>query len=813
MLSSVSLSVIAPRVAPPSRSVAVLQPSRPPIQRTPISRWRTILTTLIAMLTATWVSACGGGGGGDGATQPPGPQPAITLTIPAPNAAVVVGSSTAVALVITRSGGFTGAVTLAVSGAPTGVAAVFIPSTIDATTTSAILTLTAGGTAAAGASTLTVTATGSGVSSQSAVVQLTVTAPVVQSSFTLTAAPAALSVAAGQTGSTAIAIARSAGFTGAVTLSLDGPPAGIVGTFTSSPTTAASASLAISVASTVAAGNYTLTARGAASGAADRVITITLTVTTALPVGFSIAVDPVEFEVPAGGGWSANGIVSIVRNSGFTGAVNVSVSTLAGSALTIVGVSPAVIAAGATGANLIAIAGDGVAPGVYAGTVKVSATGFADQTAPVRVRVSAPSTGTIVWQYCNASRVPRFFAVRDGATGAWRHVVPAGSATPSATSPTTFSFSLTQSTGAVATVNLGEKTSSSTLIEGHDWKVFYMTAQEITEQGAQECIRYPYVTTRAATGTITGYTSFDAVLPSAGKYAIAGVGSTGPLTTSLSFSNLQPGPFDFLVTRSSFNSVNAPIVVQSIVLQRGLDPANGAAIPAVSFATAGVAPAIASVTFGNFGTEPFTTAQSLLTANGLNGLMSAVAGYAIAARPWYGVPADRLIAGDVHQIVASTTTTSARRSIIAYSRAVSARSLDFGSPLTAPTVTAGAAGASPWIVRATGTLSGDYTGRASMYLRETFADPRTMTMVATRGGLGAGSTYDVAVPDLSTATGFTFFWNFRRGNAVAWTVTGGEGDPGGPDETFCILSGICPVKAVDGAVYKSAQQKGTVNVP
>ena len=100
-----------------------------------------------------------------------------------------------------------------------------------------------------------------------------------------------------------------------------------------------------------------------------------------------------------------------------------------------------------------------------------------------------------------------------------------------------------------------------------------------------------------------------------------------------------------------------------------------------------------------------------------------------------------------------------------------------------------------------------------MYLRESFADPRTMTIVATRGGLGGANAYDIAVPDLSVATGFTNFWNFHRGVGVAYTVTGGEGDAGGPNETFCIFVGYCPAKAVDGAVYKSAQASGTVTVP
>jgi hypothetical protein len=57
-------------------------------------------------------------------------------------------------------------------------------------------------------------------------------------------------------------------------------------------------------------------------------------------------------------------------------------------------------------------------------------------------------------------------------------------------------------------------------------------------------------------------------------------------------------------------------------------------------------------------------------------------------------------------------------------------------------------------------------------------------------------------------------WCERRAcTSVAYTVTGGEGDPGGPNEASCMLSGICFVKAVDGVTYKSAQAIGTVVVP
>lgn len=766
----------------------------------------------LAVAVAVVLAGCGGGGGGNnngGVTNPPPAAGTLTLTVPSPSASVTVGGSASVSISIARGGSFTGNVSLAVSGLPGGVAGTFTPSTLDPTQTAATLNLSAATNAVQGVSTLTVTATASGVSAQTATVQLVV----VQPAITILATPAALTIVAGQTGTAAISIGRSAGYTGAVTLTLDNPPNGITGSFTLSSTQGNSSTLGLTVAASVAPGAYPVTIKATAPGAADKSLALSLTVTASLPLGFSIGVDPVEFELPAGKGWSTNGIVTVQRLGGFTGAVTVSIAPPVGSIGSVIGATPTTVTAGETATNMLALAADGTPPGVYPATVRVSAPGFADQTTQVRLRVSPPSTGNIQWKFCNASRVPRYFAVRDG-NGAWRHIVPSGPAAATRTDPAIFAFSLSQPTAAVAMVSLGEKTSASPLIQGFRWDVYYMTAQEIVDRAADECVRYPDATTRTASGTLTGYQSFDAVLPSASYKALASTGSTGVLSTSLSLRNLQPGPFDLFVTRSSFTQGgNVPIVALQLILKRSLDPASGGALPALSFVADGVTPAAGTVTFANTNGETFSFVSSFLTAQGLNAPFHASAGYSVLSRSWYGVPAAQLQPGDLHQLVATTGNASARRAVIAYATQVSTRTLDFGPTLSAPTVAGGSGAIPPWIVRATGTLSSDYTARASLYLRETIADPRALMIIATRGALGSGSSYDVAVPDLTNATGFTAFWNLRRGASVRWTMTGGEGDPGSTEEVLCIQVGLCDVKAVAGAVYKSAQATGTVVVP
>ena len=761
---------------------------------------------LTQALVVAIVAGCSGGGGETTASTPPVQPGTLILGAPTPSVSINVAGTGTVTLTITRGGSFTGAVSLSLSGLPAGVTGSFAPASLDASSTSSVLTLNAGTTATAGTTAITIAASGAGVSTQSTMVQLTV----VQPTISLALSAPTLSVTTGQTGTTTVSITRSVGFSGAVSFVLESVPTGVTGSFASSPTNGTTSVLTVTVGATAVAGTYNMTLRGSAAGVQDKTATVVLIVAASGPVGFTIAVDPVEFELPAGRGWSTNGFVTIARVNGFTGPVNVAVQGLSFPA--VIGATPSTIASNAVSTNTLAFVIDGAAPGVYGGTVKVSAPGFADQTTPIRLRVSLPSSGGITWKFCRADRVPRYFAVRDG-NGAWTHVVPSGPASPTDADPATFSFNLSQATASVAMINLGEHTSTSPLIEGFNWTVHYMTTQEIVALAAQECVSSPNVTTRTASGTVTGYQSFDAIVATAARLGQANVGSTGPLSTSLSMRNLPNGPFDLLVSRTAFTSISNPIVVRGIVLRRGLDPAPGGTVAGIDFASGeATPPATATLTFGNSKGENFFAAQTFLTTNGLIGLFSSTGSYASPARTWQGVPTAKLIAGDLHQVVATTANAAIRRQIITFSNEVTTKTLNFGPVLSVPVVTASTTTGGGFL-RAVGSLAPDYVARVAMYYREAIPDPRTMTITASRGWLGGTSAYDVSIPDLSAAIGWMNAYNVRRSAAVAWTVTGGPGDPGGPFASFCLLSGICPVKPLDGTTYYSAQATGTVIVP
>ncbi len=125
-------------------------------------------TLLLSLLTAC--------SGGDTPVQPPPVQtPTASIALGAATGTVLAGNSTTIAVTVTRGGGFAGAVTLGVTGAPAGVTV--SAQTVAAGATTAALNVVTTTAAVPGTTTLTVAGTGTGVTIASQTVALTVTAP------------------------------------------------------------------------------------------------------------------------------------------------------------------------------------------------------------------------------------------------------------------------------------------------------------------------------------------------------------------------------------------------------------------------------------------------------------------------------------------------------------------------------------------------------------------------------------------------------------------------------------------------------------
>jgi hypothetical protein len=217
-------------------------------------------------------------------TVNPAPTPNFTLSA-SPNAVTVTqggtpGTST---ITVTRTGGFTGAVTLGASGQPAGVTVTFSPNPATGATSTA--TFTASATATTGSFPVTISGTAPGITgSRTTSVGLTVNAPQTPN-FSLAANPAAVGVTQGGTaGTSSIAITRTGGFTGAVTLSATGQPTGVNVAFSPNPATGATSTATFTASATATTGTFPVTISGTAAGiSGPRTTTVTLTVSPSQP--------------------------------------------------------------------------------------------------------------------------------------------------------------------------------------------------------------------------------------------------------------------------------------------------------------------------------------------------------------------------------------------------------------------------------------------------------------------------------------------------------------------------------------------------
>lgn len=262
---------------------------------------------------ATMLAACGTDNGG---TTNPGGDPAIAISVNPTSLSIQQGASGSVTASITRSGGFSGTVNIATEGAPTGVTATVSNVSTSGGTTTGTITVAAAASTTPGTYNLTIRASGSGVSDKTVAFTLTVTAA---PAIALSLNPTSLSLDQGASGTSAVTINRT-NFTGNVTLTLEGAPQGVTGSFNPAPATGTSSTLTVQVGAAVAPGTYSLTVRGTGSGVTDATAPLSLTVTS--PASFEITTltpDPITVVQGASG----NVTVTLTRNN-FAGAVTLS---------------------------------------------------------------------------------------------------------------------------------------------------------------------------------------------------------------------------------------------------------------------------------------------------------------------------------------------------------------------------------------------------------------------------------------------------------------------------------------------------------
>jgi hypothetical protein len=281
------------------------------------------------------------------------------------------GTST---ITTTVNNGFSGTISLAASGAPTGTTVTFNPSNIPAPGSgSSVMTISVGSSTPTGTYPITVTGS-SGSVHQTTTVTLTVTQP---GNFTISASPASLSIAEGNQGSSTITTSVSNGFNNAISLSASGVPSGTTVAFnpTSIPAPGSgSSTMNISVGSSTPTGTYTITVTGTGGGV-HQTTTVSLTVTSA--ANFTISASPASLSLMQNTQGSSN--ITTTVNNGFNGAIGLSASGVpTGSTVTF---SPTTIPAPGSGSSVMTITVGASTPmGTYSIVVTASGGGVYQST-------------------------------------------------------------------------------------------------------------------------------------------------------------------------------------------------------------------------------------------------------------------------------------------------------------------------------------------------------------------------------------------------------------------------------------------------
>ena len=223
----------------------------------------------------------------------------FTLSASPNSLTITQGGNGTSTITVTDVGGFSGSVTLAASGLPSGVTAQFSP---NPTATTSTLTLTASSSATTGTVSLTITGT-SGSLQAITTIALTVN-PSSTPNFTISAAPSSVTVVQGSNGTSTITITSQNSFNSATTLTASGLPSGVTAGFNPNPVTppansSVNSTLTLTVSGTATTGTSTVTITGT-SGSLVHSTNITLTVTSS-GGGLQVAAYNSTFKAPACG--------------------------------------------------------------------------------------------------------------------------------------------------------------------------------------------------------------------------------------------------------------------------------------------------------------------------------------------------------------------------------------------------------------------------------------------------------------------------------------------------------------------------------
>ncbi len=576
-------------------------------------------------------------------------------------------------------------------------------------------------------------------------------------SIALSSAVSALAVDQGATGTAALTVARTS-FSGDVSLTAEGLPTGVTATFT--PATVASgattSSVALAVGATAAAGTSTVTIRARGNGVTEQTATIALTVNALATGTMSLALTPTSSTITAG--QTATTTLAITRGGGFAGGVNL---TLTGAPSNLTFAFSTSNPVTANSVTLTLTAATSVVPGPYTLTVRGNASGLTEATASYVLTVNAPPSSNVSWRYCNADRIPAWFAYQDGTTGTWQRVT--------ATNTNQFDFAVGQPTVGVAAVYTERGVAVT--------EVRYFGLPELAAAAAAECSMNPETGAKTVNGSITGFGSTSETANVAIGNAVSDIASQ--TNAAFSIARVQSGLRDLIAARVN---VGTSSTLRLLVI-RGTDFANnGSTGPLDLGGGTSFAPvnSTLSITAPNDGTLIGRT--SLQTATNTGATLPIGALSSGVSTSYQGFPESVLIASDVQRVTVSQSVGAGlSRSISRYIRGPVTISMTMPSDPGVPTVAA-VSGATYPRATAAGTLPADFNRQVVVQF-DPPTSPRRWVMSSTNAARAGSLSYTLTMPDFSQVPGWTATWQLPSGAAdvnssfTGQTGASASGDP------------------------------------
>lgn len=703
------------------------------------ARQRVSLATAIVLLA---VAACGDSGGTTG--PPAGEDGGVSVAVASSQVTVVQGGSVTLGVTISRTGSFTGAVSVSAQGLPAGVTTQSI--NVPAGETAGVLTLTASSAAATGSSAVTVQASGSGVVSASAALQLTVAAP---PSFTIALEADAVSLAAPGTATVDVEVERSGGFEGpinlAVTLDRSQAERGLTVEVEPSPITGSEATIEIAADESVSPGSYDFAIEATAEGVPAQTSQLRLTVEgDGSQASFSLSVSPATLQITAGGQGTAQ--VSIEREDGFTGAVSLSGESGGGVTLSF---DPANVT-GST--STLSVQTTPESAGSHTVTITGTADGVEAQQTTLSLEVTTPSPGgNVTWTFCPLTGIPIWAAYQDG-EGPWMRADVIDYRV---------SFQIDSGRGGITYV-YGPLDSG-----GYVTTVFHGTTAELQTRSGTICggAEGPGKTVNANFVGVGADQSVYAALGSAATF-LSGAQGSGAVT----FPNVPNGTIDFFAARIRPDGTS--VAADRAIIRRDQNPADGSMLAPVDFgSTEAFEPVQGQATVGgDIAGELIGVISAFRTANDTYGTFYSSPGETgISMLPWWGVPADRTASGDFHQLFVTASTETRVRIAGVVLAQVQDRTVELGPALSNPTVSQ-TQGSPFMILEATLPLQPEYDDLFGFQV-VALGSGHAVTVQATAGWLGSTNPVMLTWGDYSDLAGFDDAWLPSGGAPVSWLVS------------------------------------------